>query len=527
MGRLNKIMKEQDAYEDARFEAERNGEQLGALRGKKKKRRKKEKKQATPLYSTTGKVITPELQKRKKIRRTTLSVIAAILILIYVPGFFMTNKKAAPSRVSTDTSAIRLNNSILRSSPDDDFDGDGLTNGVEMEKQTNPWDIDTDRDGLMDSYEVNIANTDPVRQDNNIIDMQTRLDKEKGKSVSSPYKIDNVILWAEDYTSKAKGSVVETLKGYRICGFNGYAQFPDSKGKYAYKIEDGVHKPLEYREKEDVWRVSDGDYIELFNEPLEVVVRLGFLNWYTYVESSKLTDAIAFILPDKGIITAKKMMKIDAEPDTTQGEVANVARPDFDSNDTYRFTVNTVSLDNYKYVLSTIKDNKCCVAVSLYNRNAGEYIGVIYGYDKNGDLYVADIETLKPSGKIIVTEKARKIVDGQGAIISQIYFDWEGLGFSSGNGDRISFFAASRNTENPAPILAEDDTKQDAVETIAPSPATPADNNTAQAETGADAISGTPTETPPEGQPTEAPTETPTEAPTETPEETPTATPNP
>lgn len=42
-----------------------------------------------------------------------------------------------------------------------------------------------------------------------------------------------------------------------------------------------------------------------------------------------------------------------------------------------------------------------------------------------------------------ITEKAKKIVDNTGSMVSSSYFDFDGFRFHSQNGDRISFFAAS------------------------------------------------------------------------------------
>jgi hypothetical protein len=49
--------------------------------------------------------------------------------------------------------------------PDRDIDNDGLTNKEEERLGTNPYDADTDGDGLSDWYEVKILKTDPLRID--------------------------------------------------------------------------------------------------------------------------------------------------------------------------------------------------------------------------------------------------------------------------------------------------------------------------------------------------------------------------
>lgn len=49
--------------------------------------------------------------------------------------------------------------------PNDDPDGDGLTNAQEKELHTNPRKADTDKDGLSDKVEVNDTHTNPKKKD--------------------------------------------------------------------------------------------------------------------------------------------------------------------------------------------------------------------------------------------------------------------------------------------------------------------------------------------------------------------------
>lgn len=49
--------------------------------------------------------------------------------------------------------------------PNDDFDGDGLTNAQEKTLKTNPKKADTDKDGLPDGVEVNDTHTNPKKKD--------------------------------------------------------------------------------------------------------------------------------------------------------------------------------------------------------------------------------------------------------------------------------------------------------------------------------------------------------------------------
>ena len=368
---------------------------------------------------------------------------AGIYAVLYLPGYFMktpgTSEETAV--VQTDTTAIRKTNTALRNYPSDDFDGDGLSNADETALGTDPWNIDTDEDGASDYYEAKISKTDPLNADKILVDVQTKDDKSKGKNVGSPYKIGNVILWADDYSSKAYGSVVETLTGYHFTAFDGYAQFPS--GKYAYRVKDGVRSLMSYRKEENAWKVSAGDFVEVYDKPLEEIVEISFFSHPVYVNSSIVTNILANILPPKGFITAEKKMKIDVDPDTGKSVTTEIVKPAFDSTDDYRYTVNHNTLNDLQFVRKSIEEDNCCIAVSLYNENAGEYIGIVYGYTSSGDLLIADMDTLEPIGTLKITESARKMLDDNGDLVSVSYYDFSGFGFNSQAGDRISFFASS------------------------------------------------------------------------------------
>ena len=214
----------------------------------KKKKQKSKKESTLPVYDMKGQNITPEKKKRDKRIAILILTLTGIIVFLYFPGMFIKSteqSKNSDAPVQTDTSAIRKTNSALRNNPSEDYDGDGLTNSEETTLGTDPWHIDTDGDGASDYYEAKISNTDPLTPDSTLLDVQTKNDKAKGKKVGSPYKIGNVILWADDYDSKAYGTVVETTTGYHFCNFNGYAQFPS--GKYVYRVKNGVRSLLSYR----------------------------------------------------------------------------------------------------------------------------------------------------------------------------------------------------------------------------------------------------------------------------------------
>lgn len=436
MSRLKEVMMQNGATSEGKEKGRKGG-------GKKSGRNV-----AVPLYDMSGKAVMPERKRRKARAACFLLLLSVLAGFIYLPQFIIkdTGDVSGQKESGMDSASIRLSNNALRDNPNEDFDGDGLSNAEEERLGTDPWEIDTDGDGATDYCEAHVTNTNPTVKDGILVDAQTKQDEQKGKKVSSPYKIGNVILWADDYESKALGSVAETENGYRFCGFNGYVQFCGEPDSYAYRLHDGVRTLLPYRKNENVWKVADGDFVELHKEKLKEIIEFSFFNHALYADSDKITDILAKILPDRGFITAVKKTDMDVEPDIRDNVETEIKRPSFDSSDLSRFMDEGSTLNDLQRVRESISEQESCVAISLFNAKKGERIALVYGYTSDGGLLLADINTLKPAGILAVTEKARKIMDETGALVSYPYFDFEGFGFSSSVGDRISFFAFSEDT---------------------------------------------------------------------------------
>ena len=67
---------------------------------------------------------------------------------------------------------------------------------------------------------------------------------------------------------------------------------------------------------------------------------------------------------------------------------------------------------------------------------------MIYGYTADGNLLAADWKTGEPIGEIRIEERASRLYDEDGKFVQYEWFIFDGLGFSSYNKDRISFFEA-------------------------------------------------------------------------------------
>lgn len=391
-----------------------------------------------PTFTAGGGVKKVEKKRKNKGLIIGITVLACVLGFLYIPGFFMSDEEN-PLIVQTEiTTSTALKNTTLRDYPNDDFDGDGISNSDEVNVYgTNPWMIDTDRDGASDAYEIRLANTDPSTADELLSQMQKNIDAETGDNMSTPYRCNNVLLWADNYQSKAYGGVIQTTTGYHFDKFTGHAQFME--GGYAYKYENGVHTLLNYRENENAWEITGSYDVELYTDKLVEYVEINLFGLKYHPQKNFLTTVLDFILPQKGFITARCLTNLDI--DTRAGGVyANIQAITYDPADGFRFTKNDTALTNLAYIRSCIEADQC-VLVSLYSTSIGEYIGLVYGYDFYGNLLIADKDTLSPIGKLYITEKAVRIVDGSGQLTSIGCFDFKGLGFDSIDGARISFFA--------------------------------------------------------------------------------------
>ena len=466
-----------------------------------KRLKAKEKVKKTVSYSIDGKAVKEKLTKKKKIMLTSGMVICALGLLIYVPPFFYSDEDSNSSyTIEPDVSAIKTYQTYLKDHPDADFDNDGLSNSLETENGTDIWNNDSDNDGITDYAELYVTETSPVNANNSLVEKTKSDDEEAGNSLSTPYKIDDIIFWPDSYSYKAFGTVVRTLDGYRFCYYKGWVRFPQKV--YAYKYKDGVHIPLTYRENEDAYYIDSSDEIRIYSEELEFVhcLKLPFID-NIYLTDNVFSRALTKMLPSKGgILTCYKTATIDTEPETEDNVTATLRSPLINRDDTTRLGQNMNTLKDLSWVRKLIEADHC-VAVSLYSSNAGESIGIVYGYTKEGNLLVAD-ESLNPVGVLKITEKAVKRMDKDGNVSQDSWFEFKGLGFDSAkNKDRISFFA-STITEASSDISGVAPSAVDAAAT---------ESESTESEVYHDTVETDDEET------TVEPTVTPTETPTETP----------
>lgn len=384
------------------------------------------------LYRKDQEKICRQRQK-KKIILTAIAVIS-VLSLIYVPQFFVKNEYEAATDIIYDTDAIGTYREVIKNNPELDFDEDGVCNSVEIAKNLNLWNKDTDKDGVTDMAEQ-ILKTNPEKKDNNLVKINEKLLTESDTSYDLAYRINGVTLWSNNIKSRTYGIVIRTVDdGYQFLNFDGYAEFPE--GTYVYLYKNGIHIPLNNK-KNGAYRIKEDCLVYSLDEKLEMTNKFTFLGFNIYSSDNIITKILSYILPDKGFVTGTRMAKNDINADVQQSHsIMDFTQLSYSSKPE-RFTKNDNSLENMA-LLRQIINEKNPVAVSLFDDTKGEYIGIIYGYTESGDLLVCDKRTYTYVGKLKITMSAEVLFDGT-ELKQYEYYDFAGLGFDSKKGSRISF----------------------------------------------------------------------------------------
>ena len=408
-----------------------------------KSRRRRKRRETIAQYTLSGKAKRRKLPTSLKAAGIAVGILAVLAAAIYIPPlFYDVNQAISYTPIIPDASALKTYQTYLKNHPDDDFDEDGLANSLEDKQGTNIWKMDSDYDGVSDFAELYITETSPMEFSSVLMEQMRTQDVKNNKTLGTPYKIDDIIFWPDDYASKAYGGIVRTMMGYRFWNYTGWVRFP---GKvYAYEYYDDIHHELLYRSAEEAYRITTSNEIRLYDHPLSFVYKLSLpFAGNLYLENNMAGEIIDKILPDKGgFITCHKLAEDDTQPDVSHNIEVKPAMPTVDKNDESRFGRNQNSLADLANVRALLEHGDC-VAVSLYSSTTGEAIGIIYGYTKEGNLLVAN-DKLEPVGKIYIREAAMKMMNKDGEIGQRAWFEWNGLGFDSSRyGDRINFVATT------------------------------------------------------------------------------------
>lgn len=380
-------------------------------------------------------------------------LLGLLVLAIHVPAILY--KEQPKDEVSTvefaikpDETAIRSIKDYLKDHPSEDFDNDGLPNSEELKYGTDSRNPDTDLDGVCDYAEIHIDKYAgrPTQKGTVLQDRVSELLRQNNVSVGTPFKIHDVIMWADNLTSRSAGTVIPTIRGYRFKNFNGWVQF--SGTVYAYRLDENHHHiSLQYKEKENAWRIeSEQEDVEvvLYNAPLEKAHVLELFGKNYYVDPSWISDVFDIILPkEHSFVNFRDLILQDTYDYELAATVTEPIMPKIDKTDMSRFGKATYDFEDLTKVYTSIKSGRT-VAVSLQSPTNGEVIGMIYGFTDYGDLLFADGEGNKTSadGKeymLDIKEQSAITIDHNGELCQREYFDFCGLGFNSENGDKICF----------------------------------------------------------------------------------------
>lgn len=413
------------------------------LKSIKEDTKKKVRESRDVVYDEKGNMVKGRMRLRTKVIIGILSALAVFCVSIYIPPLFHRDSSgAAYIPIISDASALKTAAQYYKDRPDDDFDKDGLTNIREDQYGTNGWRADTDFDGIDDYAELYVTESNPKKAGSELVEQTQLREKERNESLKTPYKIDGIILWPDDYSSKAYGGVVRTANGVRFCHYKGWVKFPQKV--YAYAYINGLHKELLYRENAEAWHITDNYEVRLYDVPLSFSdeLILPFTD-SIYLETGQFTDMLADILPDKdSFITCRRIADIDTQPDVRQDHVNALRQPHIDRTDEERLTGNQNTLDDYMFLRDSL-DKGQCIAASLFSDTSGESICIIYGYDADGNLLAAN-ESLEPVGKIYIVPTAMRMMNKDGEIGQVSWYEWYGLGFNSyTNNDRINYISST------------------------------------------------------------------------------------
>lgn len=385
--------------------------------------------------------------RSKRFRRIfiILSCLTLLLLAIYMPPYLLdapdTNYHASVDlTASADRQAMEDAQTYLRNNPDADFDRDGLSNEGEVSANTGVYLPDNDGDGTSDYAELYLTETNPRNPDDSALNFVINADAKTGNAVNTPFKVNDVVLWADDYSSKARGSVLQLSDGsYVFYRFQGWAQFPS--GKYAYKVVEGSQVALETNSS-GYFYIDTPELltVRVYDEqpaPCHLLTLLG--SKYTLPDNF-FTRVLSFILPSRGfgLITCRPALVNDFDGTWSEQAVANeVISYQAPALQQERFSKNQITLADLAVIFHQI-DNGNNVILSLMSHECGESLVEVYAYTNKNNLLVCDPSTGEQLGVINITAYSERLLDVSGTIQEYEQFAFSGCGYSSAARHRIA-----------------------------------------------------------------------------------------
>lgn len=366
---------------------------------------------------------------------TTLGLVFLLIISIYTPQLFIESSLPNELIETPDKSIISVKENYFNENKYSDFDNDGVCNIDEINNNCNPYNKDTDGDGVLDNIDENPTSFDKTISDSLALE---------GIFTGSAFEMNGVTMWADDTDSLIKGGVILLPNGdYRITDFKGWVAF--SKGNYAYKYEDGKHTLLQHKEKENAWRINDDCIVTVTDEEPEYIHNFSLFGKTSYLDNNLITELISTVLPSKGWITSDKIWLNDTFQDIRGAITASNINTTDDLN-VSRFSRNDTELEDIVLIYRTIEQGDS-ILTSLYSDSSGETIVNVIGYTMDGNLLVQSLDGTKES-IIFVLPKSSKTLSENNKVVIRDWVEYVGCGYDTSKGDTISFFASSINTSS-------------------------------------------------------------------------------
>lgn len=412
-----------------------------------------------PVYSL-------KKQKRFSMSAKKIIPIAILLLLavvIYVPPLIFdapVQTYHASTALAANPAAMEEAITYLRNNPTADFDEDNLTNEEELRYGSGIYMIDNDGDGVTDFAELYITETNPCVYDEAILQYVKQKDAESGNSVNTPFKVHDIVMWADDYSSKARGSVIESYANcYTFSNFKGWVQFPTDV--FAYEMKEGYQVPLQ-KSEQGYYRIEPNADVKngivtvyTYTEKPATYHVLSLLNTSYQLDDNFLGKALDFILPSKGfgLITCREANAADLDGSLTEtaytNQMVRYAVPELNAE---RFKKDTNQLSDLTTIIKQL-DAGHNVILSLMSHTAGEVIIEAYGYTNHNNLLVCDPATGKDLGVLNIEVVSRRLLDQTKTIKQYEYFKFFGCGYSSNNRHRlaiIDYIPSDNSTYVPA-----------------------------------------------------------------------------
>ena len=377
------------------------------------------------LNGKNGNPFKKNLSKKAKIIILISCILTALLIpqLIFrVPAAFdikddMTLELNQGGK-QTILDYIKIQNGVA------DWDKDGITNANDKDA----FNPDTNRDGIPDGEEAK--------------DFLT---------IGGVMKYENVTLEIQSN----KIGVSKFLNYYVFKNYDGWVKISNETGiPYIYRPNGWTEAEYTVENGEYMVNIPNDCYVEFVPKGTKPVYRTDFFGDKAFAtEESRYVKSYGNFAPICSFLL-KTFLPVTEPTDASIASVwytdtyhiiqqnnlskAEAIQP---SKDNYKITILNdyeFSYDKLYKVYDNIDDKKTTL-ISIIREDGSEAICFAYAYDYLGNIYLADAQTSKTAGVMKITPMCQVYhKDGQNYV--REWYEFEGLGFSSADGDKMFIY---------------------------------------------------------------------------------------